>query len=169
MKIGLGGGCHWCTEGVFNSLLGVNNVEQGWIAPIESPEDWSEGIIVHWDSQVINLTDLIQAHLITHASTVPHSMRSKYRSAIYVFDKEQEGNVNDILNLLEEELNQTFITEVIAFGEFKLNEDEFLNYFYSRPDAPFCKNHIHPKIEKLRESFANQLNEEKLKGISNID
>jgi peptide methionine sulfoxide reductase MsrA len=28
-KIGLGGGCHWCTEGVFESLIGVTKVNQG--------------------------------------------------------------------------------------------------------------------------------------------
>jgi peptide-methionine (S)-S-oxide reductase len=25
-KIDLGGGCHWCTEGVFESLIGINKV-----------------------------------------------------------------------------------------------------------------------------------------------
>tara|TARA_B100000795_G_scaffold173674_1_gene130984 strand:- start:4871 stop:5212 length:342 start_codon:yes stop_codon:yes gene_type:complete len=32
IKIGLGGGCHWCTEAVFMSLKGVRSVRQGWIA-----------------------------------------------------------------------------------------------------------------------------------------
>jgi peptide-methionine (S)-S-oxide reductase len=30
--VGLGGGCHWCTEGVFTSLIGITKVDQGWIA-----------------------------------------------------------------------------------------------------------------------------------------
>ncbi len=31
-KIALGGGCHWCTEAVFQSLKGVKLVEQGYVA-----------------------------------------------------------------------------------------------------------------------------------------
>ena len=30
-KLGLGGGCHWCTEAVFQSLVGVERVRQGFI------------------------------------------------------------------------------------------------------------------------------------------
>jgi peptide-methionine (S)-S-oxide reductase len=35
-RIGFGGGCHWCTEAVFQSLIGVEKVEQGFIASDET-------------------------------------------------------------------------------------------------------------------------------------
>ena len=38
MKIGFGGGCHWCTEGVFQALRGVTQVDQGFIQS-EPPAD----------------------------------------------------------------------------------------------------------------------------------
>src|SRR3954451_12716902 len=89
-KIGFGGGCHWCTEAVFLSLKGVEQVEQGWIASQPPYDAFSEAVVVTYDPLVITLTDLITIHLHTHASTSNHSMRQKYRSAVYWFDAEEE-------------------------------------------------------------------------------
>ena len=47
-KIGLGGSCHWCTEAIFNSIIGVQSVEQGWVSSIAPDETSSEGVIVHF-------------------------------------------------------------------------------------------------------------------------
>lgn len=54
-KIGFGGGCHWCTEAVFQSLKGVELVEQGWIASIEPYSSFSEGVVVHFNLEQIDL------------------------------------------------------------------------------------------------------------------
>ncbi|WP_317040044.1 peptide-methionine (S)-S-oxide reductase [Flavobacterium tructae] len=87
--IGFGGGCHWCTEAVFDFFKGVTNVQQGWIKS-EAPDDtFSEAVLVDFDSRIIPLEVLIEAHLITHSSTSNHSMREKYRSAIYFFDRNE--------------------------------------------------------------------------------
>ncbi|MEM9076169.1 MAG: peptide-methionine (S)-S-oxide reductase [Bacteroidota bacterium] len=77
-KIGLGGGCHWCTEAVFSSLNDVIRVEQGFISSNEESA-FSEAVIVHYDSNAISLKDLVGIHLYTHKSTSDHSMRAKYR------------------------------------------------------------------------------------------
>ena len=92
-KIALGGGCHWCTEAVFQSLKGVVSVEQGYIASLVKHSAFSEGVIVHFNANIISLKTLIEIHLYTHKSTSNHSMREKYRSAIYVFSKSQNDKV----------------------------------------------------------------------------
>ena len=88
-KVGLGGGCHWCTEGIFESLIGIKAVNQGWIASIGSDAEFSEAIEVYFDPSIISLRTLIEIHLHTHASTTNHSMRQKYRSAIYTYNESQ--------------------------------------------------------------------------------
>ena len=153
-KIGLGGGCHWCTEAVFASLKGIQNVEQGWIAS-KPPQDWfSEAVLVHFDPAVITLKDLVEIHLHTHASTSHHSMRHKYRSAVYVFDEEDRESVQQSIAKLQPDFDEPIITQVLPFADFKLSLPEHLNYYYSNPEKPFCTLYINPKLQLLKTKFA---------------
>ncbi|MEP2968245.1 peptide-methionine (S)-S-oxide reductase, partial [Nonlabens ulvanivorans] len=67
LKIGLGGGCHWCTEAVFQAVTGVVKVEQGYISSETPYDSMSEAVIVHF-STLVDLEQLIDVHLETHAS-----------------------------------------------------------------------------------------------------
>ena len=89
-KIAFGGGCHWCTEAVFQALKGVEQVDQGWVSSIHKNAAFSEAVIIAFDERKIDLETLIEIHLITHKSTSNHSMRNKYRSAIYCFSNLQK-------------------------------------------------------------------------------
>ncbi len=161
-KIGFGGGCHWCTEAVFQSLRGVSKVDQGYIASTGENSTFSEAVIVHYNPDIIPFRLLIEIHLRTHKSTVNHQMRSKYRSAIYAFSEVQLDEVRLILRSIQKEHDKNLITGVLSFHEFKPSEKQFANYYYNNPDKPFCKNHIDPKLKFLLNQFSNQVNLKKL-------
>ena len=148
-SIGLGGGCHWCTEAVFEHVIGISNVLQGWIKSEPPYDTLSEAVIVEYDEKMIGLETLIQIHLMTHASTSNHSMRDKYRSAIYFFDAKQKNKILDILKKEQEAIDETYVTMVLPYVDFKLNSEEFLHYYQTRPEAPFCQTHIKPKLQKI--------------------
>ena len=161
-KIGLGGGCHWCTEAVFQSLKGVLLVEQGFIASTDEFSTFSEAVIVTFNPEMISLDVLIEIHLLTHKSTKNHSMRVKYRSAIYTFSIEQKTNVRDVLNTLNGQYRGELVTLVLSFCEFKASLEAFTNYYYSNPEKPFCETFINPKLKMLLEDFSDAINHEKL-------
>jgi len=151
-RIGFGGGCHWCTEGVFQSLAGVQHVDQGWIAGKGKDATYAEAVIVAFDPKVISLEVLIEIHLLTHSSNVNHSMRDKYRSAVYYFTERQGSEASRKLADLNRKSNNTIVTKALPFGGFKRNKESFLNYYKTRPNAPFCTTFIDPKIKRLRET-----------------
>lgn len=165
-KIGLGGGCHWCTEGVFSSLIGIKQVKQGWIASSGDNSAYSEAIEVDFDPVVISLADLIEIHLYTHASTANHSMRGKYRSAIYSYNESQFKQATTILNHLKADFTADLITQVYPFKSFKENKTELQNYFYTNPNRPFCHTYIQPKIRLLLARFKAQVDQNKVAAIS---
>ena len=93
-KIAFGGGCHWCTEAVFQSLLGVSKVEQGFVASTGQHNSFSEAVIVHFNVEDITLKTLTEIHLNTHKRTSNHSMRTKYRSGCIRFLKSKNTMLN---------------------------------------------------------------------------
>lgn len=160
--IGLGGGCHWCTEAIFQSMKGVEKVEQGWISPANDLSAFSEGVLVHFEPKDISLEILVTIHLHTHSATSQHKMRDKYRSAIYVFSKDQEESSKKAINEVQRDIEQPVITVVLPFGNFKVNDEQFINYYYSKPNRPFCKRYIQPKLKMLLMKFSGHANKDKI-------
>ncbi|MGJ8666043.1 MAG: peptide-methionine (S)-S-oxide reductase [Patiriisocius sp.] len=152
----MGGGCHWCTEAVFQCLKGVENVVQGY-ALVEAPNIFSEAIIIEFDPSIITLQDLIEIHLHTHKSTSQHSMRESYVSAVYVFSEIQQKQAIKAIQEFQKDFKEKIITKVLNFKGFKASREEIQNYYLKNPSKPFCERYIHPKLELLRTKFSNHL------------
>jgi len=161
-RIGLSGTCYWCTEAIFLSLRGVTKVEQGWLSSVGEQDWFSEGIIVTYMPEVISLKSLISIHLHTHSSTKNHTMRDKYRSAVYAMDPYQTTEIKHNLALLQQDFDTPLITRAYQFNQFKLSDESIQNYYYSDPQRPFCENIITPKLKKLLDSHGNLMDKTKL-------
>jgi peptide-methionine (S)-S-oxide reductase len=153
-RIGFGGGCHWCTEAVFQAVGGVNGVAQGFIRSDPPNDGWSEAVEATFDPHEIDLKTLIEIHLRTHASTVAHRMRGKYRSAVYVFGEAQRRQVAEALAALRAGFDAPLQTMVLNHRGFMPSDARFRNYHATDPDRPFCRTYIEPKLRLLRARFA---------------
>jgi peptide-methionine (S)-S-oxide reductase len=163
-KIAFGGGCHWCTEAVYQSLKGVKVVEQGFVASKGEESYFSEAVIVHFDPMVIALEDLILIHLYTHKSTSDHSMRKKYRSAIYFFNPlDNERSILALRNF-QEYFKKPLVTKVLPFGNFKISDSAFQNYYFNNLEKPFCETFIAPKLSLLLLKFGKHVDKNKVFG-----
>jgi peptide-methionine (S)-S-oxide reductase len=160
-KIGFGGSCHWCTEAIFRSLKGIVAVEQGWISSNGENIIPSEAVIVTYDENEISLQILIAIHLHTHSCTAVHSMRDKYRSAVYAFNDQQAAEAQTAINGLQAEFEQPIITRVLPFRTFRLNEETYLDYYYTDPSRPFCQNIVNPKLKELIKRFSKHISPER--------
>ena len=159
-QIGLGGGCHWCTEAVFQRLRGVTRVEQGYIASKPPYEKHAEAVIVHYHPNEITLKELIEVHLHTHKSTSDHSMRRKYRSAVYVRNEEDYAFAKAYLNQLQSSFSNPLVTQLLPLTTFIPSREEITDYFRKNPQSPFCKRYILPKFKVLLDRFPTIINEE---------
>ena len=152
--VGFGGGCHWCTEAVFQALRGVERVEQGWIRSAPPHDAWSEAVRVTFRPSAIGLRTLVEVHLLTHASTAAHAMRTRYRSAVYTTSPGQQAEAERLLGALAREADAPYVTRALPLVGFRLNDARLLDYYRTRPEAPFCTTYIDPKLAELRRRFA---------------
>ena len=160
VSIVFGGGCHWCTEAVFESLKGVYEVDQGWAASKNQHSDFSEAVMLSFDASEISLEILIEIHLLTHSSTANHSMRGKYRSAIYTKNIEKIPFLEQLLADLGLSFDKPLVTKVLPLIEFKSNK-QYQNYYYNDPNRPFCQRYISPKLELILARFSKYVELEK--------
>ena len=160
-KIALGGGCHWCTEAVSQSLKGVTQVEQGYLASTDRNSYFSEGVLVSYQPDVIPLETLIEIHLLTHESTSNHSFRKKYRSAIYFLTPEDETASREALQALQKDFEEPLITQVLPFAAFEASRLSLHDYYFSNPEKPFCQRYSEPKIQMLLKNFSKQVDPKK--------
>ncbi|WGI20925.1 peptide-methionine (S)-S-oxide reductase [Amylibacter sp. IMCC11727] len=158
-KIAFGGGCHWCTEAVFQALRGVQRTEQGFVQSTAPNDTWSEAVIVHFDPAAIPLATLVEIHVRTHASTSAHKMRGKYRSAVYTATPDQTEPTGQTLAALAPEFDAPLVTQILPLIAFKPSDSRFHNYYETDPTRPFCKTYIDPKLAKLRTDFTRHLKE----------
>lgn len=154
-KIGFGGGCHWCTEGVFQALRGVIQVDQGFIRSEPPSDPWAEGVVVKFDPAIIGLATLAEVHLRTHSANGTYSPEGRYRSAIYIFEAEQRREVALTVARLAQERNEAARTLVLPFAGFKPSDARYHNYYSTDPNRPFCRRYIDPKLDYIRNNFAN--------------
>ncbi|QYJ75099.1 peptide-methionine (S)-S-oxide reductase [Shewanella sp. FJAT-52076] len=148
-EITLGGGCHWCIEAVFQRLSGVIKVEQGFAQSAPPCDSWSEAARVSFDPEKISEEQLVRVHLHTHSATKAHSLRGKYRSALYFHNHNQQQRLTEILTVLGIEFSELLITQILPLQGFKATPAQYQNYYQTDPDRPFCQVYIAPKLEKL--------------------
>lgn len=117
--------------------------------------------MIDFAEQEISVEILVEIHLRTHASSSAHSMRDKYRSAIYVNDQAMEIRCTSALKALQSQFEKPLVTQVLKLKEFTLSADRYREYYASNPDKPFCATYIKPKLEMLERDFHRYVNPRK--------
>ena len=169
----IAGGCFWCTEAVFRDVVGVSEVESGYIGGTTAHPTYkevcsgatghAEAIRVTFDSDVISLGDVLDVFMGTHDPTQlnrqGNDVGTQYRSAIFL----SEGLARDdaeaaIARWNAEHPGESAVTTVEGPAEWYPAEDYHQEYWEGEGQRnPYCLAVIPPKLQKLRRSFAGRV------------
>jgi peptide-methionine (S)-S-oxide reductase len=166
------GGCFWCTEAVFNDVIGVSKVESGYTGGhVASPTyrqvcggdtGHAEAIRVTYDPAIISYGDLLDLFLGTHDPTQlnrqGNDVGTQYRSAIFPLSPGQEAEARKAIERARADWQDPIVTTIEPMGAWYPAEDYHQDYWSGEGQRnPYCLAVIPPKLKKLRKSFANRV------------
>ncbi|WP_295528392.1 peptide-methionine (S)-S-oxide reductase MsrA [Novosphingobium sp. Chol11] len=168
----MAGGCFWCTEAVFQDLVGVSAVESGYIGGgIADPTykqvcsgttGHAEAIRVTFDPDVLSLDDLLDIHFATHDPTQlnrqGNDVGTQYRSALFPVGDAQRSAMEAAIVRAAEGRNAPIVTTIEGPAVWYPAEDYHQEYWNGEGQRnPYCLAVIPPKLAKLRKSYADKL------------
>ena len=167
----IAGGCFWCTEAVFNDVIGVSKVESGYIGGhVENPTykqvcggdtGHAEAIRVTFDTEQLSYGELLDVFLATHDPTQlnrqGNDVGTQYRSAVFPHSPEQEAEAKAAIERAGADWPVPIVTTIEPMATWYPAEDYHQAYWDGEGQRnPYCLAVIPPKIKKLRKSFANK-------------
>lgn len=166
-----GGGCFWCIEAVVQRLNGVDKVVSGYTGgEVKNPSykdicsgttGHAEVVQVTFDGDVISYEDLITIFMTSHDPTTMDrqgaDQGTQYRSAIFYHDEVQKATVAKVIGELKQHFPSPIVTQVAPLEMFYSAEDYHQDYYNNNSDGGYCRMVINPKIQKLKESYADRL------------
>ncbi|QNE05351.1 peptide-methionine (S)-S-oxide reductase MsrA [Croceicoccus marinus] len=165
------GGCFWCTEAIFRDVIGVSEVESGYIGgDVENPTykqvcsgntGHAEAVRLTFDPDVISYADMLDVFMGTHDPTQlnrqGNDVGTQYRSAIFPLNEAQKAGAEAAIRRAQDERDLPVVTTIEEPTEFYIAEDYHQEYWEGDGQRnPYCLATIPPKLAKLRKSFANR-------------
>ncbi len=165
-------GCFWCVESIYESLIGVSEVESGYSGGSTNNPTYytvltgltghAEAIKVYYDAEQISFKELVKVFFGSHDPTTLNRQGpdkgTHYRSiAFYSNDDEKKIIDDEIDRLLKNKTYPKIVTEVKEFKKFYLAEDYHQDYKEKNPNNAYIWNVSVPRINKFKSKFSELL------------
>jgi peptide-methionine (S)-S-oxide reductase len=166
----LAGGCFWCTEAVFESLVGVEKVVSGFAGGDAATAHYevvsagrtnhAESVQITFDPAKISYGTLLKvflsvAHDPTQLNRQGPDYGRQYRSAIFYKDAEQKRVAEAYIKQLDgaNVFHKPIVTEVTELKGFYPAEEYHQHFVKRHPNHPYVVVNALPKLEKLKKQF----------------
>lgn len=173
-EVVLAGGCFWCTEAVFEQLVGVSRVESGYAGGARDTADYSkvssgatqhaEAIRVIYDPAKISYGQILKifftvAHDPTQLDRQGPDTGRQYRSAVFYAGDEQKRITKAYIRQLEDArvFDSPIVTTLEPLEDFYPAEAYHQDYVRLNPNQPYVRQQALPKVEKVRKLYADRV------------
>lgn len=171
-KMTIGGGCFWCTEAVFDRVIGVEEVVPGYsggtVPGVPTYREVCSGLTGHaeviqitFDEQKITYKKLLEIFMTTHDPTTLNrqgaDVGTQYRSVIFYHNEEQKTIAEQVINEMKKVYNDPIVTQLKPLDKFFPAEKEHHDFYARNPEQGYCIAVISPKVAKFKKMYAEKV------------
>ena len=166
-------GCFWCSEHVFEAVVGVDEVISGYSGGTTKNPSYeqvgsnstghAESIAVYYDPKVVSFKELVNVFFASQDPTTPNQQGpdrgSSYRSIAFYKNGEEKKIIEDKIKELtaNKVFVNTIVTEVKPLTDFYEAEDYHQDYVKNNPNQPYVKGVSVPRYNKFKKTYKGKL------------
>jgi peptide-methionine (S)-S-oxide reductase len=160
-------GCFWCVEAIYESVIGVDEVINGYSGGYTSNPTYelsntgrtghAEAVEVIYNPKVVSFKTLVDVYFgsqnIEQVNGQGPDKGSQYRSIIFYQNDTQKQIISDKIKHLETKENLHVAAEVYPFQKFWVGEDYHQNYERLHPNHPYIQRISIPRLRRFQSKF----------------
>lgn len=166
-------GCFWCSEHVFESVVGVKEAVSGYAGgTVKNPTyeyvgsnrtGHAESVAVFYDPKVISFKELVNVFFASQDPTTPNQQGpdrgSSYRSIAFYKNAEEKKIIEDKIKELtaKKVFSAPIVTEVKPITDFYEAEAYHQDYVKNNPNQPYVRGVSTPRFNKFKSSYKGKL------------
>lgn len=166
-------GCFWCSEHIFESVLGVDSAISGYAGgKVPNPTydlvntettGHAETVLVYYDPKLVSYAELCKVFFASHDPTTPNQQGpdkgSSYRSILFYMGEAEkviaQQAVKDITK--SGRFKKAIVTELKPLTEFYRAEEYHQDYIEHNPNQGYVKAISIPRYNLFKNTYKGKL------------
>ncbi|WP_026976282.1 peptide-methionine (S)-S-oxide reductase MsrA [Flavobacterium tegetincola] len=166
-------GCFWCTEHVFEAVVGVKEAVSGYSGgTLKNPSyeqvgtnrtGHAESIAVFYDPKVVSYKELVTVFFASQDPTTPNQQGpdkgSSYRSIAFYNDAAEKKIIEDKIKELtaNKVFSRPIVTEVKPVSDFYEAEAYHQDYVKNNPNQSYVRGVSIPRYNAFKKNYKGKL------------
>ena len=164
-------GCFWCVEAIYESVVGVKESVSGYAGGhTKNPtyEDSNTGRTGHaeavkiiYNPEKIDYKTLVDVYFnsqnVTQQNGQGPDRGSQYRSIIFYENDKQQKIIQDKIESLQPQYDDSIAAEVRPFEKFWIGEDYHQDYKKKHPNNGYIRNVSNPRFQRFAKKMPELL------------
>ena len=168
-------GCFWCSEHVFEAVVGVKDVVSGYAGGTTLNPTYdlvntettghAESVLVYYDPNVVSYEELVKVFFASHDPTTPNQQGpdrgTSYRSILfYQTDAEKQIAMDEIKKVSASNMfSNPLVTQLKKLDAFYKAEEYHQDYINGGKGSmnPYVKNVSIPRYNKFKKTYKGKL------------